>query len=116
MRTRRIGPCRRGTHVGVMARLLTGGDLDRGRAPTVTSRYWRCSIVDPTTASYFGEVINAYSCWQQAGRPHRDRYGVTISDRDTTSDSHAGAQLGWFPGRPGPADRRQRRTRYSPSR
>jgi len=27
----------------------------------------------------FDEVINAYSWWQHAGRPHRDHYGVTVT-------------------------------------
>ena len=40
--------------------VLTEGDLDRGRAPEVTSAQWRCGTVDPAT----GAVC--------ARRPHRD--------------------------------------------
>ena len=27
----------------------------------------------------FDEVLSAYTWWQHAGRPHRERYGVTIT-------------------------------------
>lgn len=40
-----------GTLVGVMVRLLTEGDLDRGRPPDLTSPHWRCGIVDPTSGA-----------------------------------------------------------------
>jgi hypothetical protein len=31
------------------------------------------------TRRLFDEVISAYSWWQHAGRPHRDRYSVTVT-------------------------------------
>ena len=36
--------------VGMMT-LLTEGDLDRGRAPDLTSPHWRCGIVDRATGA-----------------------------------------------------------------
>ena len=44
---------------------------------------WACvqgSIVRQAgTRRLFDEVISAYSWWQHAGHPHRDRYGVTVT-------------------------------------
>ncbi|MGH3797151.1 MAG: hypothetical protein ACRDSP_19945 [Pseudonocardiaceae bacterium] len=33
------------------APLLTEGDLDRGRPPSLKSPHWRCSIVDPASGA-----------------------------------------------------------------
>jgi protein-L-isoaspartate O-methyltransferase len=44
---------------------------------------WACvhdnTVRQAGTRQLFDEVISAYSWWQQAGQPHRDRYGVTVT-------------------------------------
>jgi hypothetical protein len=35
----------------MITRLLTEGDLDRGRPPELKSPHWRCSIVDPASGA-----------------------------------------------------------------
>jgi hypothetical protein len=44
---------------------------------------WACvhdnTVRQAGTRQLFNEVINAYCWWQQAGQPHRDRYGITVT-------------------------------------
>jgi hypothetical protein len=67
-----------GTLVGVIARLLTEGDLDRGRPSDRTSPQWRCRVVDQATGAVCtrrphadGELHKGWAAVQGAGRSAR---------------------------------------------
>ena len=61
-----------------MMRLLTEGDLDRGRPPDLTSPHWRCGTVDPATGGACtrpphteGELTRVGAAVQGVGRSTR---------------------------------------------
>ena len=67
-----------------MMRLLTEGDLDRGRPPDLTSQHWRCGIVDPATGRVCTRRPHA------DGEQHKGRSAVQGAGRSTRPVSWAG--------------------------